>query len=317
MGFCLVLGAGGLVGIAHHVGALRALEREGGLVPDKADLIIGTSAGSVVAAYLRSGWSTEELHDRIRVLPAVAPVAATSGALDLACHIVGSAYVLARSTVTTPVLWPKIPRQIRRRFPAGLVHSGDAPKVLEMDLPAAWPARPLWVTSLDFVSGRRVVFGGPAELQGPGPGLPDVTLSRAVQASCAIPGLYPPVRIGQRIFVDGGAYSPTNLDLVTSANCDVVICISPMSHAPGPLIGPHWRALRMLPSIALRREVEIVRKRGINPVVIAPASSELRAHGLNPMRATGLDAVVDAAYEATARMIDSGGLGSVLAEHAA
>jgi NTE family protein len=303
------------VGIAHHVGALRALEREGGIVPDKADLIIGTSAGSVAAAYIRTGWSTEALHERIRVLPTVAPVPATSGGLDLACHLVGSAYVLARSAVPAPVLWPNIPRAIRRHFPAGLVRSEDAPKVLEMDLPANWPARPLWICSLDLVSGRRVVFGAP-----PDPGgfaAPEVPVSKAVQASCAIPGLYPPVKIGHRIYVDGGAYSPTNLDLATKANCDFVICISPMSHAPGPLVGPHWRLLRALPSLALRKEAEIARKAGVKVALVAPAVAELRAQGLNPMRATGLDAVVDAAYEATARMIDRGGLGPLLDEYAA
>jgi NTE family protein len=57
----LVLGAGGTVGLAWHAGVLRALEQVGGVVPDDADLIVGTSAGSVAAAYMRSGWSTEEL----------------------------------------------------------------------------------------------------------------------------------------------------------------------------------------------------------------------------------------------------------------
>ena len=56
----LVLGAGGTVGLAWHAGVLRALEHAG-IVPDAADVIIGTSAGSVAAAYMRSGWTTEEL----------------------------------------------------------------------------------------------------------------------------------------------------------------------------------------------------------------------------------------------------------------
>jgi predicted acylesterase/phospholipase RssA len=56
----LVLGAGGTVGLAYHAGVLRALEHAG-VVPDDADLIVGTSAGSVAGAYMRSGWSTEEL----------------------------------------------------------------------------------------------------------------------------------------------------------------------------------------------------------------------------------------------------------------
>jgi len=60
MKVALVLGAGGMVGLAYHAGALRALEQEGGFDPTGADLIIGTSAGSVIGAYLRSGWTTTD-----------------------------------------------------------------------------------------------------------------------------------------------------------------------------------------------------------------------------------------------------------------
>src|SRR6516162_1563905 len=56
----LVLGAGGLVGLAYHAGVLRALERVGGVVPGEVDLIVGSSAGSVIGAYLRSGTPIEE-----------------------------------------------------------------------------------------------------------------------------------------------------------------------------------------------------------------------------------------------------------------
>src|SRR3954452_22290698 len=56
----LVLGGGGMVGLAYHAGVLRALEELGGFRPADADLIVGTSAGSVAGAYLRSGWSTED-----------------------------------------------------------------------------------------------------------------------------------------------------------------------------------------------------------------------------------------------------------------
>src|SRR5438045_9591837 len=56
----VVLGGGGMVGLAYHAGVLRALEEVGGFRPADADLIVGTSAGSVVGAYLRSGWTTED-----------------------------------------------------------------------------------------------------------------------------------------------------------------------------------------------------------------------------------------------------------------
>ena len=57
----LVLGAGGTVGMAYHAGSLRALQLVGGVDPSGCDLIVGTSAGSVIGAYLRSGWTSEDL----------------------------------------------------------------------------------------------------------------------------------------------------------------------------------------------------------------------------------------------------------------
>jgi len=308
--FGLVLGAGGLVGIAHHVGVLRALEREGGVIADKADLIVGTSAGSAIAAYVRSGWSTDDLYRRVRDLPVVAPVSSTNGSVDLARRLVGSAYVVARSALPSPaILWPKIPPAMRRAFPAGLVSSGSAPQLLKMDLPAGWPARPLYICALDLVEGRRMVLGDGVA--------PEVDLAVAVQASCAIPGFYPPVRVGNHVLVDGGAYSLTNLDLAANFGCDVVVCVAPMAHAPGNSSPPHFRVMRMLPSMALRREAVGARRRGARVVLLAPGAAELRAHGYNPMRANGLESVTDAAYEATARAIDRGELADLIGEVAA
>ena len=57
----LVLGAGGLMGLAYHAGVLRALEKETGFRADEAELMVGTSAGAVIAAYLRAGWGIEDL----------------------------------------------------------------------------------------------------------------------------------------------------------------------------------------------------------------------------------------------------------------
>ncbi len=69
----LVLGAGGLVGVAHHVGVLAALEDELGFRHDQADVLIGTSAGSAIAAYLASGWSTTQLMEMAPELHRAAP----------------------------------------------------------------------------------------------------------------------------------------------------------------------------------------------------------------------------------------------------
>src|ERR671914_1061413 len=58
----LVLGGGGLVGMGYHAGALKALD-EWGVDPDRFDVIVGTSAGSVIGSYLATGWSLSDFFE--------------------------------------------------------------------------------------------------------------------------------------------------------------------------------------------------------------------------------------------------------------
>ncbi|HAS11884.1 MAG TPA: hypothetical protein DCS55_15415, partial [Acidimicrobiaceae bacterium] len=103
----LVLGAGGTVGMAYHAGVLRALEEVGGIRPDDADLVIGTSAGSMVGAMLRSGLTTEDLylaslgeHPVIGHHDQRSPwAAAWDGPVDAMRRLLGSMYVLQRSAL--------------------------------------------------------------------------------------------------------------------------------------------------------------------------------------------------------------------------
>ncbi|MGH9297830.1 MAG: patatin-like phospholipase family protein, partial [Acidimicrobiales bacterium] len=198
MSIALVLGAGGLVGIAHHIGVLNALEEELGLSEEQVSLVVGTSAGSAVASYLRSGWLPSDMMDRTDELGAAAPGPLAVGPIDLLRHGIGSAYVMARATVRVPSLLslPPVPF-LRRAFPAGLVSMGEGISILERELPRRWPERDLWLATYDLVSRRRVVLGAPRS--------PYMTLPNAVRASCAIPGVYAPVRAGGSVLVDGGA----------------------------------------------------------------------------------------------------------------
>ena len=151
----LVLGAGGTVGMAYHAGVLRALEVEGGFVPDRADLIIGTSAGSVIGAYLRTGWSTEDfwrlasdLSDGRPQAPEIMSPTFTSP-MDLVRRGLGSAFVIGpigRAVAARGARGaaPGLPRRScssqtegRRRFTE--------------ELPEAWPEKPLWLCTVDIV----------------------------------------------------------------------------------------------------------------------------------------------------------------------
>ena len=286
---------------------LRALEREAGFSGSDADLVVGTSAGAAIAAYVRSGFAVEELWERVRSLERAAPAGAAAGPIDLARRVVGSGYVLARSGTPAPVrrLLREVPRPLRRAFPAGLLTMGGGPRLLETDLPEEWPEKPLWLCAYDLETGRRVALG---KNRSHSP-----VLARAVMASCAIPGVYRPVRIGSWVLVDGGVHSLTNVDLAVGYGCDVVVCVAPLASEIGsrPARSPA-EFMRLWPTAALRAEVAAAHREGTQVVVLAPGSAEVREHGLNLMRATGLERVALAAYDATARSVAAAGLAQLL-----
>lgn len=292
MKLALVLGAGGLVGVAHHAGVLCALTDELGFDEEHADLVIGTSAGSAIAAYLRTGWTPQQLIERASDLRNAAPGPIGGGRLDLIRHGIGSAYVVARAVVRAPSVLSVSPMPLlRRAFPAGVVTMGEGPSILERDLPRTWPERALWLATYDLVSRRRVVLGRP--------GSPYVALSAAVRASCAIPGVYAPVRAADGVLVDGGTWSLTNLDLVSLAGCDTVLCVAPLSYDPNRPPEPRDRVIREVATRALVRATERLRRQGIRVVTLAPGPTEVGVQGVNLMRGTGLERVGEVAYAET------------------
>ena len=306
----LVLGAGGTVGLSYHAGALRALEQVGGIRPDDAAVIIGTSAGSVVGAYLRSGWGTEDFwqlamgshpsleglnREEINAMRAEMFTPRFRTGPDLARRVLGSSFVIGRSLLRTPA--PVVPGWLRRMFPGGLFDMTEGRRRFADDLPLTWPARPLWLCAVDITSGRRIVLGRP--------GAPVTDLHRAVMASCAIPGLYQPIRVAGHTLVDGGARSNTNLDLAAQADVDLVIGVAPMTFDPDRAPGPLSQLARRVPSRQLASEAAGVRRRGVEVLLVRPSAAEVRAHGLNLMRSTGWERLAVFAYDATARALET------------
>ncbi|HZN15219.1 MAG TPA: patatin-like phospholipase family protein [Acidimicrobiales bacterium] len=305
----LVLGAGGTVGMAYHAGVLRALEVEAGFVPNRADVIIGTSAGSVIGAYLRTGWTTEDFWALASDLsggraetPEILSPRFTSP-VDAVRRGVGSAFVLGRSILPWPL---QVPEVLRRVFPGGLFTMAEGRRRFADELPDAWPDLPLWLCTVDIVSGRRIVLGRERA--------PKMPLPRAVLASCAIPGVYEPIRVGKRVLVDGGARSTTNLDLAAKAECDVIIGVAPMAFDTGVPPGPLGQLVRRLPARQLSGEVAAARRKHAEVLLLRPSAAELRVHGLNFMRPTGLQAVAQAAYDATAETLRTDRFRSILAD---
>ena len=285
----LVLGAGGLVGVAHHIGVLAALESEAGITDEHFELVVGTSAGSAVGAYLRHGHRATALFERVGELGSAAPSLMTPGTKGFARHVLGSAYVVARASIRVPSLLSVAPLpSLRRAFPAGLVSMGGGMGVLEKELPRSWPARTLWITAYDLVARRRVVLSADTSPYAP---LPD-----AVRASCAIPGIFTPVRVAESVLVDGGAWSLTNLDLVAPSGLDRVLCIPPMAYDAEHPQRRSTRTLRSIPERQLARESDRLRGVGIEVTAVAPGMRALSTHGLNLMRSHGLVEVAAAAY---------------------
>ena len=286
----LVLGGGGVLGGTWAVGALAAMEEEYGFRAGDADVIVGTSAGSVIAALLGAGVSVDQLRQHysdevVREGPLAGydfdPVRATGGhrpALPRSFgpgspRLIGSTLRRLGQLPATTVLSGFMPEGARSLERVG--HLIDA--VTPMD---EWSPHPgVWVVAMDYADGKRVVFGRP--------GAPVVPLADAVMASCSIPGWFAPVPIRGHTYVDGGAVSATSVDVVAHAGLDEVYVIAPMvSFAMDHPVGVAHRLERRWReevTKAALREAEVVRAAGATVRMVGPGPEDLVAIGSNLM----------------------------------
>ncbi|MCW2711007.1 MAG: patatin-like phospholipase family protein [Marmoricola sp.] len=206
----LVLGGGGITGIAWELGILKGLA-DGGVDLSRADLVVGTSAGSVVGAQITNGASLDDLY-------------ATQ--LEPADHEIGAS--LGRLTMLRllpPMLMPgsqqkKLARIGKLSMRAHAPGGEQRIDVIRSRIGVAdWPERELKVTSVEAESGEFVAFDRAS----------GVDLVHAVAASCAVPLVWPAVTIKGKHYVDGGMRSTANVDLATGA--DAVVVIAPLPQA--------------------------------------------------------------------------------------
>ena len=236
----VVLGAGGPAGIAWEVGIAAGLA-DAGIDMRKADLLIGTSAGSIVAAGLASRQGFEELFaqqvDPARQVSELrAPVDFGQLRHDLAAAKEGGGSV----------------SEILQRVGAVAAAARTVPEAQRRSVIAsrlaihAWPERDLRVVGVDVESGARMVFDAAS----------GVDFVDAVAASCAVPGVCPPVTISGRRYMDGGVYSTDNADL--AAGCDRVLILALRAQSP------------RLAVVSLESAVEALRASGTEVDVVHP-----------------------------------------------
>jgi NTE family protein len=264
------LSGGGPVGIAWETGLVAGLATGGVRLAD-ADLIVGTSAGSVVGAQLALGRDPAAMYEAQRQAAASA-AAARAEAPPAPPDLSGLMQVMMRAAAEDRPLEERL-RDVgtfalnARTADEEAFVRGFAARFEGVD---AWPAKDFRCTAIDASTGRFAVWDR-------GSGVP---LARAVASSCAVPGIFPPITIGGSRYYDGGIRSASNADL--AAGAETVVLIN--------LIGGDTTSTDPRAEQARRRiegEIATLRESGAKAIeLIAPDATAREAFGPNIMDAS-------------------------------
>jgi len=315
----LVLGAGGVLGAAWMTGALAYAQEMLQCELGDVDLMLGTSAGSVLAAALRCGVSTDELvayqrGEPIGMLAGLGDVHA--GPWPRPPRLRLGSPRLALAALTAPhrfhlavqaSAWLPIGREnhdslhamvhvLQSRIPSKAASTHLTATAAAAAAGPGWVDKQTWVVAVDYDSGRRVVFGSQDA--------PPAQLAEAVVASCSVPGWYEPVVIGGRRYVDGGVRSVTSLGLLAGQDVDEVCVLAPMaSLVADRRYAPHMnleRRVRSLITYLLMREVRELRAAKVKVTVLTPGPEDLAVIGVNLMDPRRRQAVLETSLRTSA-----------------
>lgn len=305
MRVALVLGGGGVVGLTYHAAALAAMERELGWDPRTADVIVGTSAGSLVGAMLRRGVSAADL-SAVAVGDEPAPEMAARIGERVAFPPVEVRSFLRRPRAPNVSLftsWGRRPWRVdplgalMTMVPDGALDLAEYTTAVRDVIADEWPHEELWITAVRQSDLRRMVFG--RDLW---PSLAD-----AVHASCSIPGYFRPVRVQGHRYVDGGVRSPTNADVLRHRDdLDLVVVVSPMSGGDLSGLGRFDGdgIVRRYAKGKLDGEIDRLHRAGIPVVAIEPGPAVLDALGDDLMSYERVEEISEAAAADTAEQVD-------------
>lgn len=261
----LVLGGGGVTGIAWELGLLAGLA-EAGVHLAAADLLIGTSAGSVVGAQLASGTDVEELYAAQLAGPrAEATARMSKRAMARLGWVLGTSRDGQRARA----------RMGRMALATDTVPEAERREVIAARLPLhTWPEQRLRITAVDAFSGEFAAFDRES----------GVSLVDAVGASCAVPGVWPPMSVDGRRWIDGGMRSAANADL--AAEYGHVVVLAPMTGGFGPItrlseqmaeLEKHARVAVVTPDRSARQAIG---RNVLDPARRAPAARAGRAQAV-------------------------------------
>jgi NTE family protein len=293
----LVLGGGGVIGMAYHAGALAALEHDLGWDPRTADIVVGTSAGSVVGALLRRGVPASDL---ATIAVGAEPRSSPPGVVRALSErprfppVRLTSFLMRPPRIPSPALvtaWLRRPWRLdpvtalASVIPDGRLDLAEHASALDEILGSPWPDAELWVCTVRKHDLRRIVMGR------------DMTprLAAAVAASCAIPGYFRPVDVAGDAYIDGGVRSPTNADVLRRADLDLAVILSPMSGRalPSPSAGTVVRRHARGKVEAERAKLEAA---GIATVLVEPGPEVIQALGRDYMSHARVDQIVRTAF---------------------
>ena len=266
MSRALVLGGGGPVGIAWETGLLAGLSEQG-INLGEADLIVGTSAGSAVGAQLAMGRDPQQMYAAVAADSGSAKPGSTrsnTGSGGAAPDLSGLMQLMARAA-TGEGSTAELRKEIGA-FALAAKTMGEEDFIATFGRMLAstdsWPAKHFTCTAVDALTGEFKTWDNDS----------GVPLSRAVASSCSVPGVYPPITINGRRYIDGGMRSGTNADLAKGYDSVVVVVVT-----AGSASNPRAEVARR----RLEKELEVVRDSGGKVSVISPDEASVNAFGLN------------------------------------
>jgi NTE family protein len=250
-----------VTGVAWETGLLKGL-RDAGFDLAGADLIVGTSAGSIVGTQIAAGLDLDAMY--ARQLEPPDPRFEYAPKVDFLQEFARLGSELTAAASTQPADEPGMPQSARAAVGRRALEAQTAPESERLEIIARrlavtdWPSRRLVVTAVDVDDGSFVTWNRDSGVQ----------LTSAVASSCAVPFVWPPVTINGRRYMDGGLRSGTNADL--AVGYERVVVLTPMGSI-SPL------------GSSLVKEQRVLKQSGASVLIVEADAEAVAVFGPNPL----------------------------------